>query len=159
MFISKNLLTLEERQYLKVLMDKEIAENAVINSNIPSYQSYATMHKKFSNDTVFSKLNKKILLEAEICYNKGLLIENCWFNICREDSRFVFHRHAFPVSAVYYVKNCENNGTIFEINNGVHLKVMAEDNNVFFFDPAMLHSVPEWDGADRYSIAFDLCIK
>lgn len=160
MFIVNNVLTSKERQYLKNLIDQEIKDHLCIHEIAPLYQSYNNMDKKFKNDKVLSKLSKVVTQQATKFYSKKYTIVTEWFNVCKEDSTFNFHQHKeSDLSAVFYLKNCGGNGTIFNINNDVLLQCLNEDNSIFFFNPQMPHKIPAWDGKNRYSIAFDLVEK
>jgi len=160
MFIVNNVLTLKERQYLKTLIDREIKDHLCIHETAPLYQSHNNMDKKYKNDKILSKLSKVVTQQATKFYSKKYIILTEWFNVCKEDSTFNFHQHKeSELSAVFYLKNCEGNGTIFNINNDVFLQCLNEDNSIFFFHPQMPHTIPVWSGKDRYSIAFDLAEK
>jgi len=145
------------RLELKSLMDKEIEE--ALDTTVPKYQSQSPQQAKHPNCSSLQLLCKKIEEVASEVTNKSMFIKNCWFVICKEDSKFEFHNHSpEKMSAVYYLENCNNNGTVFETLY-TKLQVLSEDNTAIIFDSETMHSTPEWNGTDRYSISFDLDIK
>lgn len=157
MFIVNNVLTAKDRKYLKALIDKEIKNHVCIDGTAPLYQSHNNMNTKFKDDKVLAKLSRTVIRQANKFYSKKYDILTEWFNICREDSEFGFHQHTeVSLGAVFYLENCEGNGTIFNINNDVRLQCLNEDNSILFFNPLMPHTIPAWAGKDRYSVAFDL---
>ena len=135
------------------LMEYEIENHPC--TTVPKYQSYTNMHIKYANNDYFKIFLNELENQKRINVSNNLLLKRCWFNICRKDSKFGFHTHeGINCTAVFFVKNCTGNGTIFKLNNSyLHLKV--KDNSLVFFDPALMHSIPEWENYDRYSIAID----
>ena len=156
-FTEKDLLDTNARLELKSLIDKEILE--ALDSSVARYQSRGPQQHKHPNCIPLQTLCKKITDFASELTNKTMIINNCWFVICREDSDFEFHHHSPEVmSVVYYLENCNNNGTIFETHY-TKLQVLSEDNTAIFFESDTMHCTPKWTGQDRYSIAFDLAFK
>lgn len=121
---------------------------------VPKHQSYATMHKKYRFYDYWKTFQSKIIELAETQFSKRYQIHSCWFNICKQDSNFTWHAHVgYDMTCVFYALNCENNGTIIKNNNNnIHLP--AKDNSLMFLKPEIEHTVPDWNGVDRYSIAF-----
>ena len=148
MFIIENFLEEDIILNLKKIIDNEIANSLCLTS--PVYQSYNNMHLKYKDNTDLTLFLEKIKKNIE----QHLTINECWFNICRKDSKFDFHNHSSPFTAVYFLEGCENNGTLFKINN-VILQLKSKDNSVLFFEPSIYHCIPGWDNKDRYSIAVD----
>ena len=156
-FTEKNLLDTTDRLELKELMIKEI-ENA-LDTSVARYQSQGPQQHKHTTCIPLQTLCKKIEDVASELTNKTMFINNCWFVICKEDSDFNFHHHSPEImSVVYYLENCNNNGTIFETMY-TKLQVLSEDNTAIFFESDTMHCTPKWAGQDRYSIAFDLEFK
>jgi len=156
-FTEKDLLDTNARLELKSLIDKEILE--ALDTSVARYQSQGPQQHKHPNCIPLQTLCKKITDFASKLTNKTMIINNCWFVICREDSDFEFHHHSTEVmSVVYYLENCNNNGTIFETQY-TKLQVLSEDNTAIFFESDTMHCTPKWTGQDRYSIAFDLAFK
>jgi hypothetical protein len=156
-FTQKDILKSEERSELKHLMIKEIAE--ALDTSVARYQSQGPQQHKHPTCISLQTLCKKIETVASELMNKPMAINNCWFVICKEDSDFEFHHHSPEImSVVYYLENCNNNGTIFETQY-TKLQVLSEDNTAIFFESDIMHCTPKWPGQDRYSIAFDLEFK
>jgi len=156
-FTQKDILQSEERSELKSLMIKEIEE--ALDTSVPPYQSIGLQQKKHPDCAPLQKLSKEIEKVATDLMARPMLIINSWFVICREDSDFKFHYHYDDnLSVVYYLENCNNNGTVFE-TFFTKLQVLAEDNSAIFFESREMHCTPKWNGKDRYSIAFDLEFK
>jgi len=152
-FTTKNLLDDFARNELKHLIDKEI--NELPDTSASKYQSYSLQNEKHIDCIPLQELCRQVKETACNLYNQEMIISNCWFVICKEDSVFGFHNHIpEKLSAVYYLENCNSNGTIFE-HYYTKLQVLNEDNTAIFFDPSIMHSTPAWNGKDRYCITFD----
>ena len=126
---------------------------------VPKYQTYNNMHLKYSSDLIFQTFLKRIdeILDEEI--DTKLEMSSCWFNICRKDSEFEFHTHFKSMAtAVLFLKNCTGHGTLFKLDNSI-LQLIIKDNDIVIFNPEMIHSIPEWHGEDRYSIAMNFIPK
>ena len=159
MITVNNILSIEDRTALKNIMIEEIEHNLCDSPTTPLYQSYNYMHKKYKDEESIKNLSIRVLKEAELITNQKLVIANCWFLIARKDSVFNFHCHKNTyTTAVYFLENCENNGTIFRIGNS-NLQLMSEDNSMIFFNPDIYHTPPNWLGKDRYSVALDFELK
>ena len=155
-----NILTIDDvlsdkdRINLKKIMDYEI-ENCLCDV-VPLYQSYDDMHEKYKKNNSLKLLLDVIRKHSPV---DNSIISSCWFNVCKKDSTFGYHNHRGIIfTALYYVYGCENNGTIFCINN-TYLKVLAKDNSVVYMDSNTMHTVPPWEKNDRYSIAVDFIKK
>ncbi len=157
MITINNILSIEHRTLLKNIIDEEIKDN--LCDGVPLYQSFNYMHKKYKDEESIKNLSIRALEEAELITNQKLVIAKCWFLIARKDSVFNFHYHKNTyTTAVYFLKNCENNGTIFQIGNS-NLQLMSKDNTLIIFNPNIYHTPPNWLGKDRYSVALDFELK
>ena len=152
MFIVKELLTTDHILELKNLVDNEIENSLCLGA--PLYQSFSYMHSKYSENPSLNVLLNTTKIEASKFINKDVSIKECWFNICKEDSAFDYHTHSSKLTAVFFLKGCNGNGTLFKINN-VTVQLKANDNSLLLFEPSILHTIPPWEGQDRYSIAMD----
>ena len=140
-------------------MIEEKEHNLCYSHTTHLYQSYNDMHEKYKNEVCMNNLTDRALKEAELITNQKLNISQCWFYISKKDSVPNFHCHENAyVTAVYFVENCKNHGTIFSMNNS-HLQLLCEDNMLVTFDPKFYHSPPNWSGKDRYSVAIDFKLK
>lgn len=161
MITINNILSIEDRAVLKNIIDEEIKNN--LCEEAPLYQSFNNMHEKYKDEESIKNLSIRALKEAESITNQKLNISRLWFLIIKHDLDYGFHNHKniftnTYTTAVYFLDNCENNGTIFQIGNS-SLQLMSEDNTIIIFSPEMLHRVPKWNGKDRYSIAMDFELK
>jgi hypothetical protein len=161
MITINNILSIEDRTVLKNIIDKEIKDN--VCEEVPFHQSSNNMHEKYKDEESIKNLSIRALKEAELATNQKLSISSLWFVIIKHDLDCGFHNHRNTVTntltntyttAVYYLENCKDNGTIFRIGNS-NLQLMSEDNTILIFNPEMLHCVPKWNGKDRYSVAMD----
>ena len=152
-----NILTLEDRTSLKHIIDEEIKNNLCYE--VPLYQSWSNMHERYIDNRIIQELNNRALKEAEIISNQKLKVLSLWFNISRKDSNYEFHTHDTAyITCVYFLKNCENNGPIFQLWNS-NLQLLCKDDTLIIFDPKTTHRIPEWNGKDRYSVAIDYIIQ
>jgi hypothetical protein len=152
-----NILTIEHKDKLKNIIDHEIKHN--LCKDVPLYQSFNNMQERYKDDETIKYLGNKALKEAELASNRKLSISHLWFNVTKEDSNYGFHKHDHTdVTCVYFLENCENNGTIFQIGNS-HLQLLCKDNTIIIFDPKLLHSIPNWNGKNRYSVAIDFTLQ
>jgi hypothetical protein len=161
MITVNNILSIEDRTALKNIIDEEIKNN--LCEEAPLYQSFNYMHEKYKDEESIKSLSNRALKEAELATNQKLSILRLWFLIIKHDLDYGFHNHKSTytntyTTAVYFLENCENNGTIFQIGNS-NLQLMSEDNTILIFSPEMLHCVPKWNGKDRYSVAMDFELK
>lgn len=157
MITIENILNKDQIKFIKQKMDNEI-ENALCHT-VPYYQSYNDMHNKYNDDNELSFLFNKMLNETEKASNEKLIIADSWFNICKEDSKFDFHSHKNKfITCVYFLENCEGNGTIFKVNNS-YFQLLCKDNSLVIFDAEILHTIPVWKGKNRYTIAMDFVKK
>ena len=146
--LNKNYIT-----PIKDIIDEEIKTS--LCHSVPYYQSYNNMHIKYKDNKYIDALINKVTVEIKNLTNEKLSTNSCWFNVCKQDSKFEFHTHENTyLTTVYFLKNCENNGTIFKINNSL-LQLCCKDNNLVIFDPKIIHKIPNWDGKNRYTIAID----
>ena len=153
MYTVYNILSLENLDRLVKMIDYEIQTNLCLQ--VPKYQSYNDMHIKYKNDEVFDKIFEEIDKTNLELFGKIQKIKMCWFNVCKKDSNFRMHTHrGVSLTGVFYVKGCKNEGTIFELNN-TRFQVLSDDNSIILFNPSTRHTVPSWNGHDRYTIAFD----
>jgi hypothetical protein len=157
MITINNILSTEHRDVLKNIIDEEIKDNLYVEA--PLYQSFNYMHEKYKNEECVNNVSARALKEAELITNQKLVIAKCWFLVAKKDSVFNFHCHKNAyTTAVYFLKNCENNGTIFQIGNS-NLQLISEDNTLIIFNPNIYHAPPNWLGKDRYSVALDFELK
>jgi hypothetical protein len=161
MITINNILSIEHRAILKDIIDTEIKDN--LCDGAPLYQSFNYMHEKYKDDESVKNLSIRALKEAELTTNQKLSISRLWFVIIKHDLDCEFHNHKniytnTYTTAIYFLENCKNNGTIFKIGNS-NLQLMSEDNTILIFNPEMLHNVPKWNGKDRYSVAMDFELK
>jgi hypothetical protein len=157
MITINNILSIEHRDALKNIINGEIKDN--LCTTVPLYQSFDNMHEKYKNDVSINNLSIKALKEAELATNQKLDIFRLWFNISKKDSNYQFHNHKNAyTTGVYFLENCENNGTVFKVGNS-NLQLMCKDDSIIIFNPDFLHSIPEWNGKNRYSVAIDFKLK
>jgi predicted 2-oxoglutarate/Fe(II)-dependent dioxygenase YbiX len=147
-----NVLTDEEVSALLEAADYEIKNNMC--TVVPAYQSYANMHEVYKDLPSWQKLKKSVLQFAEDKFDDKFKIKASWFNVCKEDSNFDFHSHSEP-TVVYYLSNCTDSGTLF-IEDGKVISKECCDNSMDVIANEVEHSVPPWNGKDRYSVAFTL---
>jgi K+ transporter len=152
-----NILSIEDRTALKNIIDEEIKNNRC--EEVPFHQSFNNMHEKYKNEESIKNLSIRALKEAELATNQKLSILKLWFVIIKYDLDCGFHNHKnVYTTCVYFLENCENNGTIFQINNS-NLQLMCKDDTIIIFNPEIMHNVPKWSGKDRYSVAIDFELK
>jgi hypothetical protein len=157
MITISNILNENQIKSIKQKIDTEI--KIALCTTVPYYQSYNNMHKQYNDDNELSFLFYKMLDETEKACNEKLTISESWFNICKEDSKFEFHSHKNrAITCVYFLENCEGNGTIFKINNS-YFQLLCKDNTLVIFDPEIVHTVPAWKGKNRYTVAMDFIKK
>jgi hypothetical protein len=148
-----NFLDSFSLKYIKHLIDTEIQNDVCLD--VPLFQSYGDMQIRHKDDLVFSNFLANVLDYVNNELSANLVIDKCWFNICKSISKYTYHdHHPIPVSAVFYLEGCTNNGTIFRVGDA-ELQTICDDNSLLVFDGGFLHKVPSWKGQDRYSIAFD----
>jgi hypothetical protein len=156
MYTVENFLDIETTKKIISLIDYEIKNN--LCPSISKYQSYNNMHFIYEDDKYFDIFLRKLVNEVGKYSKNKMEMTSCWFNVCKEDSNFGFHDHpASDLTCVFFLKNCNENGTIFKFENTL-LQLLVKDNSLVFFDPSLTHSVPEWKGSDRYTIAADFII-
>lgn len=157
MITVENILDKNSISIIKNIIDNEI--KTALCDAVPLYQSFNNMHIKHKENELMSSLFNKILNEAEIATNEKLDISESWFNICKKDSKFSFHNHQNKyITCVYFIENCEGNGTVFQINNS-HFQLLCKDNSLAIFDANILHTIPKWAGKNRYTVAMDFVKK
>jgi hypothetical protein len=157
MITINDILNNEQVLSIKEIMDNEI--ETALCPNVPFYQSYSNMHIKHKDNKDMSVLINKMIIETEKATNESLNISQCFFNICKKDSQFGLHNHKNSyITCVYFLKNCEGNGTIFQINNS-YLQLLSKDNSLSIFDPQIMHTIPPWAEKDRYTIAMNFTKK
>jgi hypothetical protein len=149
-------LTLAQQESLVRLIDREIETSQC--PLVPKYQSYSDMHVVYSNTKEMQILTKEVLLQAYALLENKYKVWMCWFNILKEDSPYelAFHKHdKSQLMCVYYLKNCTGNGTHVLVD-GKEEQLSCLDNTIQFMSSTLLHSIPKFNGKDRYSVAFDL---
>ena len=143
MNIHKNVLSEKERKNILSFVKSEIKD---LGSNYPGLQTHPSLHQ-----------NKKLfpLLEKVREYCDGYKIDKCWANFTKGD--FVnWHTHPYDLSAVYYLQNKYNIGTLFLHQKSVIEVTECPQNSLLIFNSKLVHSVPIHLKEDRYSIAIDL---
>jgi hypothetical protein len=157
MITINNILNKNEILSIKNTIDNEI--ETALCKEVPLYQSYNNMNIKYKNNNDIINLFDRMLKETEIATNEKLNIAESWFNICKKDSKFQFHNHKNKyITCVYFLENCAGNGTIFKINNSL-LQLICQDNSLAIFDAQIFHTIPKWDGKNRYTVAMDFVKK
>lgn len=147
------MLNTEQQKNLVDIADYEITHHLCMD--VPKYQSFNNMHIKYHDNKTLTMLCDLIILNAYVLTNMQVQIENCWFNVIKEDSVRYKHKHD-RLACVYYLKNCTDNGTIIFINN-IEKTLPCLDNTIQFISNDVYHKTPNFKGLNRYSIAFDLC--
>jgi hypothetical protein len=147
-----HVLTEESQKHILRIAENEVMNHTCIAPHIPLYQSYDDMHVKYSDDSFMSAM----IGYVSYCVNQknSYVIKSCWFNKNVKESKYEWHSHLCPITAVLYLKNCENAGTLF-LCDDVELQMKCEDNMLVIFNGSILHKIPTWDGRDRYTVAFD----
>jgi hypothetical protein len=126
---------------------------------VPKYQSYPTMHRKYKHHAFWQNFQNKLLGIAKEVGDKEYKIDSCWFNACTEESNFDWHaHHGYDLTCVFYVHNCNDNGTLIRQDNTI-IQTPAKDNSLSFMQCGVEHKVPNWNGRDRYSVAVQLSIS
>lgn len=126
---------------------------------VPKHQSFPTMHRKYKHYIFWQNFQNKLLKIAKQIDDKEYRIDSCWFNACTADSNFDWHAHyGYDLTCVFYVYNCNNNGTLIKQRDQI-IQPVVKDNSLSFMKSGVEHRVPEWNGNDRYSIAIQLIIK
>jgi hypothetical protein len=147
------MLSTKHQNHLVDIADYEIKHH--LCTDVPKYQSFNNMHVKYKDDEALTILCDLILLNAYTLTNMHTKIKTCWFNVLKEDSLYVKHKHD-TLACVYYLKNCTGNGTVVFIKDTEKM-LPCLDNTIQFISSDVYHKVPNYNGLDRYSIAFDLC--
>lgn len=149
------MLNESQQKNLVDVVDYEIKNHLCFDA--PKYQTFNNMQFKYQSMNEMNILLNSIKLQSYIITNKKFKISACWFNIIKKDSPFEisYHTHNSSLICVYYLKNCTNNGTFILINDQ-EIQLSCLDNTIQFMRGDILHSVPKFNGFDRYSIAFDL---
>jgi hypothetical protein len=141
---------------LEKLIDNEISNFVCID--VPLHQSYNNMHIKHKENFSLKNLINFSIEKMKLYQNKKINVTKCWFNVIDEKSinlgEFGFHTHNADFVAVFYLKNCVGNGTVFKINNA-NLQLLNEDNSIIFYSGNENHTIMKYDGRKRYSIAMN----
>ena len=126
---------------------------------VPKYQSYPTMHRKYKYYPFWQNFQSRLLEIANSIGGKEYRIHSCWFNACTPDSNFDWHtHHGYDLTCVFYVKNCDDNGTLVKEGDCI-IQLPAEDNSLAFMEIGVEHRIPDWDEENRYSVAIQLVAK
>jgi len=147
--IHKNILKEIERKKLLKFCKKQVKD---LGPDWPGLQSKNNLHT-FSELSHFTKLMTSV-------YLKGYQIINLWANYTEGD---VINWHNHPISklsAVYFLKNPDNLGTLFRDDKYSYDKITftkCPENSLLVFDSSKTHSQPcSPKKIKRYTIAFDL---
>jgi len=146
------MLSLLQQQNLVELVDYEIQH--FLCEQVPKYQSFNNMHIKYGEKEEINMLLNFATLSAFALTNIKTRVKYCWFNVLKENSLYEKHKHN-TLAGVYYLKNCTNNGTVVFVD-GVEKVLPCLDNTFQFISGDVYHKVPNYNGLDRYSVAFDL---
>jgi hypothetical protein len=148
---------LDKTQQAKLvsLVDFEIKN--FLCTTVPKYQSFNNMHVKHFDSLELQIVIKNVELCAYALTNQLVRVDTCWFNVCEEDSTYQYHHHN-TLAAVYYLKGCDNQGTLC-LKENLESSLPGKDNTIQFIGAGVVHSIPKWAGTKRYSIAFDLRTK
>jgi hypothetical protein len=153
----ENILSFEELQLLQQAIVYETTNFPCLM--VPRYQTYPTMHRKYKFYKFWKTLEAAVLESAKSINGKEYKIQSSWFNSCKVDSNFDWHTHeGFDSTCVFYALNCDDNGTMIKTENEI-TQSPAKDNSLIFMDIGVEHRVPQWNGVDRYSVAFQLVYK
>jgi hypothetical protein len=126
---------------------------------VPKYQSYPTMHRKYKFYPFWQNFQSRLLEIANGIGGKEYRVHSCWFNACTPDSNFDWHtHHGYDLTCVFYVKNCDDNGTLVKEGDCI-IQLPAEDNSLAFMEIGVEHRIPDWDEENRYSVAIQLVAK
>jgi hypothetical protein len=126
---------------------------------VPKYQSYPTMHRKYKYYPFWQNFQSRLLEIANSIGGKEYRVHSCWFNACTPDSNFDWHtHHGYDLTCVFYVKNCDDNGTLVKEGDCI-IQLLAEDNSLAFMEIGVEHRIPDWDEENRYSVAIQLVAK
>lgn len=157
LYKSSNLFTNDFLDELEKIFNFGI-ENFIC-LDVPKHQTQSNMHKIFLNSNFWIFFENRIYDELKFHFNKPYKIHTSWFNLCVEDSKFKYHQHLdSDLTCVFYLKNCVESGTIFNIN-GKENVINVKDNSLLFFDGKISHKISSWKNQDRYSIAIDFKLE
>lgn len=147
--IYKNILKESDRKKLLKFCKTKIED---LGSDWPGLQSKNNLH-----------INPEVNLFNEILINKyikGYSIQHQWVNYTEGD---VINWHNHPISklsAVYFLKNPDNLGTLFRDDKYSYDKITftkCPENSLLVFDSKKTHSQPcSPKKIKRYTIAVDL---
>jgi hypothetical protein len=157
-FQSENILTDIEKEILKSDIDKEIEYNCALE--VPLYQTYNYMHKKYNWKFLFNKV-QNILDNIPI---KNINMEYCWANISKPESDYKIHTHPTDLTVVYYLKNPSSHYGTYIKDNDSEVIICCPENSILIFEPKIKHSIispPKeiLEKYSRYSIVMDYCIN
>ena len=145
-----------QQERLIYLVNNEILTNEC--TFVPKYQSHNNMHRVYENVEEFKILTNEVLLQSYALFENKYRVQMCWFNIIKQSSPYEinFHTHGkSDLTCVYYLKNCTGNGTVL-LFDGKEKQLSCLDNTIQFISSTLMHSIPKFNGNDRYSIVFDL---
>jgi hypothetical protein len=157
-FQTENILTDTEQKILKFDIDNEIKENYA--PEVPLYQTYNYMHKKYNWNFLFCKV-QDILNNIPI---SNIDMKYCWANVSTPESDYSVHTHPTDITVVYYLKNpCSYYGTYIRDNDS-EVIICCPENSILIFEPKIQHSIvsPPKEVSEkyfRYSIVMDYCIN
>jgi hypothetical protein len=147
--IYKNILKESDRKKLLKFCKTKIED---LGSDWPGLQSKNNLH-----------INPEVNLFNEILINKyikGYSIQHQWVNYTEGD---IINWHNHPISklsAVYFLKNPDNLGTLFRDDKYSYDKITftkCPENSLLVFDSKKTHSQPcSPKKIKRYTIAVDL---
>jgi hypothetical protein len=157
-FQSENILSDLEKKILKIDIDNEIKDNYA--PDVPLYQTYNNMHKRYNWNFLFKKVNHIL----NIMSLNNIHMEYCWANISTPESDYQVHTHPTDITVVYYLKNFSSHyGTYIKVDDS-EVIVCCPENSILIFEPKIEHSIvsPPKEISEkysRYSIVMDYSIN
>lgn len=149
------MLTQGQQESLVELINYELKHYPCLTN--AECQSSTSMHTKYADREEVKLLLEEVLFRAHVLYNAKFKIKECWFNVVKKEHLYsrTYHTHFCNVVCIYYLKNCTNNGTIVLVD-GKRRQLEGKDNTLQFMSGNLDHTIPQVNGPDRYSIAFNL---
>ena len=149
MKLYKSVLEEKERKKLLKFVKTKVR---YWNDKVPGLQTPMDLHTHSETNSFYNKILNK--------YFKGMTIQYSWANYSEGDI-INWHNHpAAKISAVYFLKNPDNLGTIFRNEKYNYDKITSTkcpENSLLVFDASKTHSQPySPKKIKRYSIAIDL---
>jgi hypothetical protein len=149
MKLYKNIVEEKDRKKLLKFVKTKVK---YWNDKVPGLQTPMDLHTHPETQHFYKKILQK--------YFKDMSIQYSWANYSEGDI-INWHNHpAATISAVYFLKNPDNLGTIFRNEKYSYDKITSTkcpENSLLVFDASKIHSQPySPKKIKRYSIAIDL---